>query len=74
MQGFRFFACKQVYVVIAARGTAKDWSMWVEGSGCNGYSSILLEEAGVWFEAREFVAIEVEYLDSVLGSATIPGC
>ena len=43
-------------MVISSGGTAEDRSVWVEGGGCDGRSAVLLEEAGVWLEAGEFVA------------------
>lgn len=57
-------------MIIAARGTAQNHAMWVESSCRNRASSVLLQEARVWFHARELVAVKVEDLDNMIGCST----
>jgi hypothetical protein len=45
--------------------------MRMEGGGCNGSLTSLVQEAGVRFDAGELSAFEVEDLNSVIASAAV---
>ena len=58
-------AREEVDVVVTSCRATQYHAMGVECGSRNWCASTLLQEAGVWFHTRQFVAIEVENLDAV---------
>jgi hypothetical protein len=62
---FLLGAGEKVDMVVVSGCAAKNHAMGVEGRGRDGRATVLLQEAGVRFHARQLLAIKIEDLDNV---------
>lgn len=71
MQRLRLLAREQVDVVVAPSGAAEDGLVGVERCCGDGRAAVLLQEARVRLETREFVALKVEDFDCMRRSTAV---